>query len=31
MIIIKLDFEKAFEKVEYSTTIAMLNQLGFGN
>jgi hypothetical protein len=27
----KTDFEKAFDKVEYSAIIAMLKQLGFGD
>ena len=31
IIIIKLDFEKAFHKVEYSAILAMLKQLGFGD
>ena len=31
IIILKLDFEKAFDKVEYSVIIQMLNKLGFGD
>ena len=30
IIIVKLDFEKAFDKVEYSAILAMLEKMGFG-
>jgi hypothetical protein len=30
-VILKLDFEKAFDKVEYSAIIVMLKHLGFGD
>ena len=31
IIIVKIDFEKAFDKVEYSAILRMLKQLGFGS
>jgi retron-type reverse transcriptase len=31
IVILKLDFEKAFDKVEYSAILLMLKHLGFGN